>query len=133
MTEDECIRVVGLQTGEYRLEGKFLCRGAGVVITTILIQTTLVADADAVGVVVSGMGAGHFLTPTGVDVSVAGDVVVVADTVIATCSVARIEVLYCETRVAARGTAVNYYQVDSSHICTVLKCLLVRSGSCSFA
>ena len=133
MTEDEGIRVVGLQTGEHRLEGKFLCRGSGVVITTILIHSPFVADAYAVGVIVSGMGAGYFLTPTGVDVPVAGDVVVVADTVIATCSVARIEVLYGEVCVAARGTAVNYYQVDSSHICTVLKCLLVRSGSCSFA
>ena len=133
MTEDEGIGVVGLQTGEHRLEGKFLCRGSGVVITTILIQSPFVADAYAVGVVVSGMGAGYFLTPTGVDVSVTGDVVVVADTVITTGSVARIEVLYGEVRVAARGTAVNYYQVDSSHICTGLKCLLVRSGSCSFA
>lgn len=133
MTEDEGIGVVGLQTGEHRLEGKFLCRGSGVVITTILIQSPFVADAYAVGVVVPGMGAGYFLTPTGVDVPVAGDVVVVADTVITTGSVARIEVLYGEVRVAARCTAVNYYQVDSSHICTVLKCLLVRSGSCSFA
>ena len=79
------------------------------------------------------MGTGYLLTPAGVDVSVTGDVVVVADTVITTGSVARIEVLYGEVRVAARGTAVNYYQVDSSHICTGLKCLLVRSGSCSFA
>ena len=133
MTEDECIRVVGLQTGEHRLEGKFLCRGSGVVITTIYIQSPFVADADAVGVVVSGMGTGYILTPTGVDVSVAGDVIMVADTIIATASVARIEVLYGEVRVAARCTAVNYYQVDSSHICTGLKCLLVRSGSCSFA
>ena len=104
MTEDECIRVVGLQTGEHRLEGKFLCRGSGVVITTIYIQSPFVADADAVGVVVSGMGTGYILTPTGVDVSVAGDVIMVADTIIATASVARIEVLYG-----------------------------VRSGSCSFA
>ena len=133
MAKDERIGVVGLQTGEHRLEGKFLCRGSGVVITTILIHSPFVADAYAVGVVVPGMGTGYILTPTGVDVSVAGDVVVVADTVITTGSVARIEVLYGEVRVAARCTAVNYYQVDSSHICTGLKCLLVRSGSCSFA
>lgn len=44
----------------------------------LLVETALVADADGVGVVVAGMGADHLFGAAEVQLSVAGDVVVVA-------------------------------------------------------
>ena len=55
------IGVVHLQRVEQREESPFLGRGAGVGSTAFLIETTLVADADRVGIVVAGMGADHLL------------------------------------------------------------------------
>lgn len=43
------------------------------------IEAALVADAYGVGVVVQGVGSYHRLGTAGVDLAVAGDVVVVAD------------------------------------------------------
>ena len=133
VTKDQGIGEVSLQTGEHRVQGAFLCRGAGVGVTAFLIQSALVADSNAVGIVVPGMGAGYLLAPAGVDEPVAGDVVVVADTVKATGFVAGIEVLYCEILVAACCTAVYDYQIDSSHIYSVLEFVLDRSSLCSSA
>ena len=70
--------VVGLQGDEQRVEGELLGGSPGVGRTALLVEAPLVADADGVGVVVAGVGADHLLGTAEVQLSVAGDVVVIA-------------------------------------------------------
>ena len=74
VTEDDGIGVVDLQTGQHGMHGSFLCRGSGVGRASFFVKATLVADSDAVGVVVAGMGTNGLLTPTGMDPAITGDV-----------------------------------------------------------
>ena len=78
VTEDEGIGVVGLQRAEEGMEGSLLLRGAGVVRTALGGQAALIADADAVLVIVAGMCARQILVPRLVHLSVAGDIIMVA-------------------------------------------------------
>ena len=57
MAEDFCIRVVEAEALEEFLHRYLLCEGTGVGRFTIGIESALIADGDAVGVVVSGVGA----------------------------------------------------------------------------
>ena len=59
MTDDLGGGVVGLQTDEQGTQGLLLSRGTGVGIATLWVEAALVADADAVLVVVAGMGTDH--------------------------------------------------------------------------
>ena len=78
VTDNLGIGIVLLQRTEQREEGLFLSRGAGIGGLAMGIEASLVADTDGVGVVVSGVGTDHLLGATEVELSVAGDVVVVA-------------------------------------------------------
>ena len=78
VADDLGIGIVLLQRAEQREEGLLLGRGAGVGGTATFVEASLVADADGVGVVVAGMGSDHLLGATEVQLSVAGDVVVIA-------------------------------------------------------
>ena len=55
-----------------------LGRSTGIGRIAVLIETALVADADGAGVVVAGMCTSHLLRPADVQLTVAGDVIVVA-------------------------------------------------------
>ena len=78
VADDLGIGIIHLQRVEQREEGLLLGQGAGVGSTAFLIETTLVAHSDRVGIVVAGVGADHRLGATEVQLSVAGDVVVIA-------------------------------------------------------
>ena len=78
VADDLGIGIILLQRTEQREEGLFLSRGTGIGSLAMGIETSLVADADGVGVVVAGMGANHLFGTNEVQLSVAGDVVVVA-------------------------------------------------------
>lgn len=78
VADDLGIGIVLLQGAEQREEGLFLGRGAGVGGAAFLVEATLVADADGVGVVVAGVSPDHLFGAAEVQLSVAGDVVVVA-------------------------------------------------------
>ncbi len=105
--DDLGIRVVLFQRDEQRVEGELLSWGAGVGRTAFFVETSLVADADGVGVVVAGMGADHLLGTTEVQLSVAGDVVVVAAALPATVLVHLVELLQRNVLVRSRCRAVN--------------------------
>ena len=115
MSEDLGIGVVGLQTVEQGLEGSLLGFCPGVGRLAFLIETALVTDTDTVLVVVLGMGSLYIFGTGGVEFAVLGDVVVVADTVKASCPVAGFQVFHKEVLVAARGAAVDDDHVDASH------------------
>ena len=116
VADDFDIGIVDLQRAEQGNEGCLLSRGAGVGSTAFLVKATLVADADGVGVVVSGVGADHLLGTTEVQLSVAGDVVVVAAAFPAAGLVHLVELLQRNTLARPRGGAVNDNKIYSSHV-----------------
>ena len=78
MAEDLGIGIVDFQGPEQGIEGGLLFEGTGVLGTSLGVESSLVADADAVLVVVAGMGTGEVLMTGLVELSVPGDVIVVA-------------------------------------------------------
>ena len=106
VAEDAGRGVVGTKGTEQGREGGLLEGRAGVGRATVGVETALVADADGVLVVMTGMGAGQILMTGLIDLTIACDVVVITgepETGIVTCD----EVLDGEPTVAARGAAVN--------------------------
>ena len=79
MTQDLGFRIVGAETLQKLSHRSLLGWRAGVGRTTIGIQTTLVTDADAVGVVMTGMSARLRLRTARINHSVLRDVIMVTD------------------------------------------------------
>ena len=78
VTEDDGLGVVDAERLEQGVQSGLLRCGAGVLGTALGVETALVADADAVLVVVAGMGAGEVLVAGLIYLAVALYVVVVA-------------------------------------------------------
>ena len=78
VTEDDGLGVVDAERLEQGVQSGFLRCGAGVLGTALGVETSFVADADGVLVVVAGMGAGEVLVAGLVQLAVALNVVVVA-------------------------------------------------------
>ena len=116
VTEDLGFGIVGAEALEKLYHGLFLGWGSGIGWTAVGIKAALVADADAVGVVMLGMGAGHLLGTARIDGAVLGDVVVVADGAEATSLVAGFQGFYWEIPGYPCSCTVDYYQIDFSHI-----------------
>lgn len=108
MTYDNHIGVVGLQASEQCMEGMLLGRSAGVGRSPVLVQATLVADADGAVVVTLGVRTDHLLRTAYVQLAVARDVVMVAAHLEAAGAVTGVEGLEGERAVAARCGAVNH-------------------------
>lgn len=83
-----------------------LCAGVGGI--AVLVEPALVADADAMGVVVLGVGAYRLLGATGIDLAILGDVVVVADAAEATGRVTGLQVFDREVVVGFGSGTMNY-------------------------
>ena len=116
VADDLGIGVILFQGDEQRVESELLGRCTGVVGAALLIETTLVADADGVGIIMPGMGADHLLGTTEVQLSVAGDVVVVAAALPAFGFVHLVEPFHGDVLVRSARCTVNDNQIDSSHI-----------------
>ena len=108
MAEDFCIRVVEAEALEEFLHRYLLCEGTGVGRFAIGIESALIADGDAVGVVVSGVSSDLSLRAARVEGTILGDVVVVADGFETSCEVAGFQGLDCEVLCHTRGTAMQY-------------------------
>ena len=78
VTEDDCLGVIDAEGLQQGMEGGFLRCGTGVLGAALGVETALVADADAVLVVVAGVGAGEVLVTGLIYLAVALNVVVVA-------------------------------------------------------
>ena len=96
MAEDFCIRVVEAEAAEEFLHRYLLCEGTGVGRFAAGIESALIADGDAVGVVVSGVSSDLSLRSARVEGTIFGDVVVVADGFETSCEVAGFQVFYRE-------------------------------------
>lgn len=79
MTQDLGFRIVGTETLQKLSHRSLLGWRAGVGRMTIGIQTTLVTDANAVGVVMTGMSARLRLRTARINHSVLRDVIVITD------------------------------------------------------
>lgn len=90
----------------------FGCPGIGR--TTLGVETSLIADANAVLVVVLGMGAGEVFMTRLEHLTITGDVIVVGCEA-ETGLVAGNEVSDRERSVAARGATVDDDEVNASH------------------
>ena len=108
MTEDGGIGVVEAEALEEFLHRYLLCEGTGVGRFAIGIESALIADGDAVGVVVSDMSTDLSLWAARVEGTILGDVVVVADGFETSCEVAGFQGFDCEVLCHTRGTAMQY-------------------------
>lgn len=82
------------------------------------VESTLVADADRVSVVAECMSTDHLLGPSHVQLSVAGDVIMISATLPPTGFVAGLQVLEGELTVTSGGRAVDNDQINPAHDCT---------------
>ena len=120
MAKDLGIGIVNLQGAEQCHEGVLLGRGTGVGGLAIGIETSLIADADTVGVVATGVGTNHLLGAALVQLAVLGDVVMVARGLKAPTLVACLEVLGRKVLGDFRGGAMDNNQVYSSHFTQIV-------------
>lgn len=73
------IGVIDHQTAKQGNEGGTLCRSAGIGIMSFLVQASFIADADGMGIVMTGMHANLILGAGLIEMTVALYVVVVTD------------------------------------------------------
>ena len=106
--------VVGLQRFQQVPEGGFLLGCPGVGLVSVGCQSALVAHSQRVLVVVSGVGTGQVLGAGLVDMTVTGDVVVVAREPEAIAMVAD-ELHHGVSPIATGGGAVHYDEIDAAH------------------
>lgn len=114
MTEDLGIRIVLLQGTEKGNESGLLFGSTGVGRIAIGVETSLIADADGVLVVVAGMGADEVFMTRLIHLTVPGDVIVIGGEAEASL-VTGDELGDREWTVAARGATVNNDEINATH------------------
>ena len=114
VAQDGGIRIILSQRIQQLLQRNLLRLGARIRRMTILVQTTLVANANAMLVVVTGMRTHLVLMAARIQSAVLGDVIVVTNLCEATSLVARLQILNAEVLVHTGSAAVHYNQIDSS-------------------
>ena len=103
MTKNLGIGIIGLQSTQQGDEGLLLGRSAGVGGFALGIETSLIANANRVGVVVEGMGSNHLLGAALVDFAILRDVVMVASGLVTSSLVTGFEVFGREVASDASG------------------------------
>ena len=108
MTEDGGIGIVEAEALEEFFHRYLLGESTGVGWFAVGIESALIADGDAVGVVVSGVSADLSLRATRVEGTILGDVVVVADGFETSGEVTGFQVFYREVLGRTGCRAVQY-------------------------
>ena len=116
MAQDLGIGIVEGETVEEVFQRFLLGWSASIGRLAFLVETTLVADSDAVGVVAAGVSTHLGFWTAGIDHAILRNVVVIADALEASCLVAGFQLLYCEILVDSCGTAMYHNQIDFSWI-----------------
>ena len=114
MAEDGGIGIVEAEAMEEFLHRHLLSEGTSVGRFAVGIESALIADADAVGIVVSGVSANLSLRSARVEGAVLGDVIVVTNLCEATSLVARLQILNAEVLVHTGSAAMHYNQINRS-------------------
>ena len=115
MTENLGIRIVLLQGTEKGNESGLLFGSTGVGRIAVGVETSLIADADGVLVVVAGMGADEVFMTRLIHLTVPGDVIVIGGEAEASL-VTGDELGDREWMVAARGATVNNDEINVTHL-----------------
>lgn len=129
MSQNECTRIVGLQLTEQVEQGTFLCIRTRIGRLSPLIESALVADADALVVPARGMGADLVGGAADMDFTVAGDVEVVADAGKAALQMTAPQGFHRKITVVARCTTMNYQEADLP-VVLIETSVLHRVSSC---
>ena len=116
MTQDLGIGIVEGESVEEVFQRILLGWSASVGRLAFLVETTLVADSDAMGVVVAGVSPHLGFWTAGIDHAILRNVIVVTDALEASCLVAGFRGFYWEVLVNTCGTAVDHNQIDFSWI-----------------
>ena len=103
MTKNLGIGVIGLQSTKQSDEGLLLGRGAGVVGFAIGIEASLIANANRMGVIATGMGSNHIFGAALVEMAILGYVVMVAGGFVTSSLVTGFEVFRREVASDASG------------------------------
>lgn len=121
MTHDDGLGIVQPER-ENQVEQRLLLRlGARVGRSPLAVQPALIADADAVAVVVLAVGTGLLFRPSGMDVAVARDIIVVADvTEVAVLHMVAPAGLEAQALTLRRSRAVDDDQCNGSHAQIIL-------------
>lgn len=114
MAQDGGIRIIKSQRIQQLLQRNLLRLGARIRRMTILVQATLVADTNAMLVVVTGMSTHLVLMAARIQSAVLGDVIVVTNLCEATSLVTRLQVLNAEVLVHTGSAAMHYNQINRS-------------------
>ena len=116
VTDDFGIRIVKAEAFQKFYHATLLGFCTGIGRSAGGIQTAFVTNADAVGVVMLGVGTNHLLGTARVDFSILGDVVVVADGAETTSLVTDFKVFNREIAAGSGGRAMNDDKVYFSHV-----------------
>ena len=108
------IGLIFFQTFQQSLERFFLFRSTGIGWSVTGIQSALVADADAVGIVARGVCTHRIERSTTMNHPVARDVVVIADVGKATGTMVTTAIVHGVTLRGTGGTTMNHYQIDAT-------------------
>lgn len=114
VAQDGGIRIILSQRIQQLLKRNLLRLSTRIRRMTILVQTTLVADANAMQVVVTGMRTHLVLMTARIQSAVLGDVIVVTNLCEATSLVARLQILNAEVLVHTGSAAMHYNQINRS-------------------
>ena len=118
-------RIILFQSLYQAMQSFLLFRCTGIFRPIASIESAFVADADAVGIVTRGMCAHRIEGTPGMNHTVAGDVVVIADVGKATGTVVTTAVVHGVTLRGTGGTTMNHYQIDAT---VVLVLAAVQDG-----
>ena len=102
------IRIVGSQTVEKVFHRLLLFGSAGVGRVPVLVKTSLITDADAVGIVMTGMGSDFRFRTTRIYHTILRDVIMIADTLETAGKMAGLQLLECEILSHSRGRTVDH-------------------------
>ena len=108
--------IVAQQQHDEHPQGMFLKIGTGIGGMPSFVEPTFIADADAVGVVASGMRAGTFQRPERLYITVLTDVKMITCAGEAPAQVVCCQVVFRIAAVAAGGGTVDNDEVDESHV-----------------
>ena len=103
MTKNLGVGVIGLQCTKQGDEGMLLGRGTSVVDFAIGIETSLIANANTMGVIATCMGSNYLLRAALMELAILGDIVMVAGGLVTSSLVTGFEVFGREVASDASG------------------------------
>lgn len=121
VAHDLGIRIIHLEGSEQGDECCTLCGSPRISSTTFLVQASFIADTDGMGVVMTGMHTYLFLSTRLMELTIAFDVVVIADALVMESGiVAGTKHIDREALVTTCGTTMDHNQVYQTHDCTAM-------------